>query len=281
MSALGDHHRGGAGEPLLLLHGYTATWHVWGPVVPRLAERFDVLAPTLGGHTGGPTLPEGDSIDLVVDGVEAMLDEAGWATAHVAGFSLGGWLAFELAKRGRARTVTAIAPGGATTERHERESRRIKWVFGSAHLGAQAILPLAPELCLRPRFRRFAMRDQMVHGERLTPGEALTLISGFARTPVFWRFWREIGSPPGLEQLESVDVPVTVLWGDRDRVLPARLHAPFFRDRLPQARYRTLVAAGHVPFWDATDTIVEEIALRSSSGTPGPRRGAGDPAIAA
>jgi pimeloyl-ACP methyl ester carboxylesterase len=228
-------------------------------VVPRLAERFDVLAPTIGGHTGGPPLPEGDSIDIVVDGIEAMLDEAGWETANIAGFSLGGWLGFELAKRGRAETVTAISPGGATTERQEREARRIKYVFASAYFAANAIAPLTPELCLRPRFRHLAMRDQMVHGERLTPQEALTLISGFAQTPVFWRFWREIGTPPGLQDLERVDVPVTVLWGDRDRVLPARLHAPFFRDRLPEATFRTLTAAGHVPFWDATDAVVDAI----------------------
>ena len=260
MHVLGDHHRSGEGEPLLLLHGYTATWHCWGPAMPRLAERFDVLAPTLGGHTGGPPLGDGDSIDLLVDGVEAMLDAAGWPTAHIAGFSLGGWLAFELAKRGRARTVTAISPGGAVTERHGPESRRIKGLFAGSYLGAQAIVSAAPALCRRPRFRALAMRDQMVHGARLTPQEALTLIRGFAATPVFWRFWREIGTPPGLEDLETVDVPVTVLWGDRDRVLPARLHWPFFRDRLPHARYRTLPCAGHVPFWDATDPIVGEIA---------------------
>ena len=268
MRALTQHFRGGTGEPVLLIHGYTATWRVWGPVVPRLAERYDVLAPTIPGHTGGPPLPDGDSIEPLVDGMEAMLDESGWETAHIAGFSLGGWLAFELAKRGRARTVTAISPGGATTERDEVESRRIRWLFASAFVGAHAIMPMARELCLRPRFRQLAMRDQMVHGSRLSPQEALTLLDGFARTPVFWRFWREIGATPGLEALETVDVPTTLLWGDRDRVLPSRLHAQFFRDRLPHARYRTLANAGHVPFWDATDSVVDEIVLRVGSGMP-------------
>ena len=280
MSALGDKRRAGAGEPLLLLHGYTATWHCWRPVVAPLAEHFDVLAPTIGGHTGGPPLPEGDSIDVVVDGVEAMMEAVGWETAHVAGFSLGGWLAFELAKRGRARTVTAISPGGAQTERDESEARRIKALFAGLHLGANAILPILDELVGRPGFRRFAMRDQMVHGERLSADDARALVQGMAGTPVFWRFWREIGTPPGLQDVETVAVPTTVLWGDRDRVLPPRLHWAFFRDRLPRARHRTLVDAGHVPFWDATGAIVDEI-VRTASGTRGRRRdGAGLPTAA-
>ena len=48
----------------------------------------------------------------LADHVEAQLDELGWGTAHIVGNSLGGWVAFELERRGRARTLTAIAPAG-------------------------------------------------------------------------------------------------------------------------------------------------------------------------
>jgi pimeloyl-ACP methyl ester carboxylesterase len=264
VSALGDHERAGAGEPLLLLHGYTATWRAWGPVVPLLAESFDVLAVTLPGHFGGPELPGGDSISILVDRLEAMLDEVGWDRPHVAGFSLGGWLAFELAKRGRARTVTAFSPGGATTERQEREARRIKWLFANSWFGAWSIMPLLDELCRRPGFRRWALADQMIHGDRTSPQEARTLITGLARMPLFWRFWREIGTPPGLEHLETVDVPTTVAWAEKDRTLPQRLHEQFFRDRLPHADFRPIPYAGHVPFWDQTDAVVETVRSRGT-----------------
>ena len=258
VSALGDHFRGGEGEPLLLLHGYTATWRVWGPVVPRLAEDFDVLAPTIGGHTGGPRCRRATRSTWSSTGSRRCSTRpAGRPPTSRASRSAAGWRSSWPSAAAHA-TVTAISPGGATTERDEREARRIKALFAGSHLGAQAILPLAPELCRRPRFRHLAMRDQMVAGER-DARRGLTLIDGFARTPVFWRFWREIGTPPGLEDVETVDVPVTVLWGDSDRVLPARLHAPFFRDRLPDARFETLVRAGHVPFWDATDAVVDAI----------------------
>ena len=256
-----EHWRGGSGEPLLLLHGFTATWHTWGTVPERLAgEGFDVLAPTLPGHTGGPPLPEGESIPLLADALEGMLDGVGWTDpVHVAGFSLGGWLALELAKRGRARTVTAIAPGGAKTERHERESKRIKRPFATQHAGAVRFGARLEALARRPRWRKLTLRDQMVDGSLVPPREAADMTRRFAATPVFKRFLGEIGTPPGLVGLDAVDVPVTVLWGERDRVLPQRLHEPFFRAELPHATFRTLRRAGHVPFWDAPDQVVEGI----------------------
>ena len=264
MSALADHFRAGEGEPLLLVHGFTATWRAWGPVPHRLADELDVLAVTLPGHTRGPALPPGPSIPALLDGLEAMLDEVGWATAHLAGFSLGGWLSLELAKRGRARSVTAFAPGGATTERDARERRRIRALFARLHRAAALAAPRADALCRRPRYRRVALRDQMVDGARLRPQEAADLMHDFVATPVFRRFLGEIGSGEGLADLDRIDVPVTVVWGERDRVLPPRLHLPFFLEGLPRARFETLPRAGHVPFWEAEDAVLSAIVRQVS-----------------
>ena len=49
-------HRGGAGTPLLLLHGVGAIWRAWSPVLPYLESHHDVIVPTLAGHGGGPPL---------------------------------------------------------------------------------------------------------------------------------------------------------------------------------------------------------------------------------
>ena len=47
-------YRQGTGEPLLLLHGFTGTWQHWRPLLDGLAARYEVIAPTLAGHDGGP-----------------------------------------------------------------------------------------------------------------------------------------------------------------------------------------------------------------------------------
>ena len=105
-------HRGGSGPPLLLLHGFTDTWRTWELVLPALERRHEVFAPTLAGHAGGPRI-EGEVGDAsIADAVERAMDELGWASAHIAGNSLGGYVALQLAARGRARSVVALAPAG-------------------------------------------------------------------------------------------------------------------------------------------------------------------------
>src|SRR3954452_19981140 len=105
-------HRGGSGEPLVCLHGFTDTWRTWELILPALEAGHDVLAPTLPGHAGGPPLEHPIEQEQMLDAVERAMDEAGFDTAHLVGNSLGGYVALQLAARGRARSVVALAPGG-------------------------------------------------------------------------------------------------------------------------------------------------------------------------
>ncbi|MBF6149538.1 alpha/beta fold hydrolase [Nocardia nova] len=96
-------YRGGSGDPMLLIHGFTLNWQSWGDVIDDLSADFDVLAPTLPGHWGGPEPDRALTIAGFTDYLERQMDAAGWADAHIAGNSLGGWLAMELAVRGPSR----------------------------------------------------------------------------------------------------------------------------------------------------------------------------------
>jgi len=60
----------GDGTPLVLLHGLTATWHTWNPLLPLLEREHQLLAPTLPGRAGGPLsgvghVPMADAPELV------------------------------------------------------------------------------------------------------------------------------------------------------------------------------------------------------------------------
>src|SRR5918998_6203737 len=132
-----DHHRGGTGEPLVLIHGIGHTWRGWKPMLPHLERSFDVLAVDLPGFGHSPPLPAGTepTPEALADAVERAMDEAGFDRARVAGNSLGGWIALELARRGRALTVTAISPAGL---QHAREKgwganvlRAMRWAARS------------------------------------------------------------------------------------------------------------------------------------------------------
>src|SRR5271167_4728317 len=108
----------GSGEPVLLLHPFLISQLVWQKVATQLADtgRYEVFAPTMAGHHGGPRAGTWLlSSSVLADHVERQLDELGWDTAHIVGNSLGGWVAFELERRGRARSVTGIAAAGGWT----------------------------------------------------------------------------------------------------------------------------------------------------------------------
>jgi pimeloyl-ACP methyl ester carboxylesterase len=88
---------------LVLLHGFLDTPATWERVLGALERRFEVLA---------PPVPRLAGAEAVVDALVARLDEADWELPHVAGSSLGGYLALKLAERGRARSVVAFTAAG-------------------------------------------------------------------------------------------------------------------------------------------------------------------------
>jgi len=105
-------HRGGSGPPMVCLHGFMDTWRTWELVLGALERRHDVLAPTLAGHAGGPAFDDALGQAGLVAAVERAMDDAGFQTAHLVGNSLGGYVALQLAARGRATSVVALAPAG-------------------------------------------------------------------------------------------------------------------------------------------------------------------------
>ncbi|MGH2946087.1 MAG: alpha/beta fold hydrolase [Solirubrobacteraceae bacterium] len=106
------------------MHGFTGTWRCWELVLPALERAHDVLAPTMPGHAGGPPI-DGEVDDAVLaDGIERAMDEAGFETAHIVGNSLGGYVALQLAARGRADSVVALAPAGGWAKGDESYRRR-------------------------------------------------------------------------------------------------------------------------------------------------------------
>jgi pimeloyl-ACP methyl ester carboxylesterase len=233
-------HRGGSGTPLLCLHGFLDTWRTWELVLPALEARHDVFAPTLPGHAGGPPFDE-----AIVDRLEAQLDELGWGTAHIAGNSLGGYLALRLAERGRARSVVALAPAGGWTDESYRETlqtqRRIHRALRHA--------PPADELVATDEGRRRATRLVTVAYEHI-PEELLAhQLRGVLKTdvdPLIELALRE-GWPLDAERIAC---PVRIVWGSDDLLVPWPDAAQRLRDELPNADWVVMDGVGHSPQLD-------------------------------
>jgi pimeloyl-ACP methyl ester carboxylesterase len=260
--ASGALYRGGSGEPLVLLHGFTGTWRHWSPVLEPLAGRFEVIAPTLAGHDGGPPYAAGVDVTMSqgADSLEQHLDELGLAKAHFVGNSMGGALALEMAKRGRAHSVVGLAPAGGWTP-GDGEAKRLRRFFARQLRVTKALAPRLPRLVSRPRARRLAFRDVLRRGDLLTPSEALDLSLSSIRCEIAPRALEALRVDRGLtlDQLDRINCPVLVATPQFDRILPPARHAPRLLREIPGVEARTLAGCGHVPMWDDTDTVVNVI----------------------
>ena len=245
-------HRGGAGPPLVLLHGFTDTWRTWELVLPALERRHEVLAPTLAGHAGGPPLPVGDgALDAALaDAVERAMDEAGWETAHVAGNSLGGYVALLLAARGRARSVVALAPAGgwAVGDPAEEETHAH---FATMDELVKAAAPHAEQIVATAEGRR---RATLATAERLEhiPAELLAhQIRGAAACTATAPLVEHARRAGWSVDAERIACPVRIVWGTEDRLLRWPGAAARFRaEWLPHADWVVLDGVGHCPQLD-------------------------------
>ena len=251
----------------MLLHGFTAAWRIWHPILADLAARYEVTAPTLPGHHGAPAYPADQSIgfERSTDAVEGLLDELGVGTAHFVGNSMGGGIALELAKRGRARSVVALAPAGGWS-RGDGEGPRIGTFFARQIKMLKRTHAWSERIMKRPGTRRLAFRDIMRHGELVSPADAAEISQAALGCSISQRAIQALlADTPELTigDLDRITCPVLLATPQFDRVLPGPRHAPRYRREIPGVKSITLSDCGHVPVWDnakfVTELIVEHV----------------------
>jgi pimeloyl-ACP methyl ester carboxylesterase len=243
-------HRGGSGPPLVCLHGFTDTWRTWELVLPALERRHDVLAVTLAGHAGGPAMEDEVGNAALVDAVERAMDAAGFQTAHLVGNSLGGYLALQLAVRGRARTVVALAPAGGWAPGDASQRETLAY-FATVQEALETAAPNAEAILASPEGRRLATRDVVTNFEHI-PAELLAhQMRGAARCDAVFALI-DVATREGWSlDAERITCPVRIVWGTDDRLLSWPSAAARFRhDWLPHADWVELEGIGHCPQLD-------------------------------
>lgn len=248
--------RTGTGSPLVLIHGLGADHQVWDPVVADLADRYDVIRLDLPGHGRSPRMSPGS--DASPAGLQwqvaSLLDELHLTSVHLVGSSLGGWISLELALSGRAVSVTALAPAGLWT------AGLVPVVAHANRWLARTVDPIAPVLLKVAPLRSLGFWTSSVSPAALDPNLARNAAHAHA-TASGWAAALEATHHSRCDaRAIAPTVPVTVVWGDRDRILPA----PRCQERvgLPaHARWVRLHACGHMPAWDQprrTSQLIDE-----------------------
>ncbi|HEY3021629.1 MAG TPA: alpha/beta fold hydrolase [Solirubrobacteraceae bacterium] len=254
--------RSGAGEPLLLIMGMSGTHLTWGePFLDALRRDFDVV---IFDHRGigrsGRTQPPFSIADLA-DDAAAVLDEVGWASAHVVGISMGGMVAQELVLRHpeRVRTLTlgcTYAGGAGSALTAPAVGERL---FGAMSSGdRERALRVGWEVNVS---RRFAADDEQYAEFRRraleVPANLPTIIAQLQACQVHDTSAR----------LAQVAVPTLVVHGTDDEMLPAA-NAELIAAAIPGARLELLDGIGHLFFWEEPErsaALVRDHALAGAA----------------
>lgn len=246
--------RRGSGPTLVLLHGIGHRWQAWEPVLDRLAEHHDVIAVDLPGF-GRSAVPAAGVPAGMSDAVAAVAEvftEFGLSRPHVAGNSLGGAIALELAAADLVASATALAPAGFGNARQMRYALLVlNLLRAGAHLPAPLIRWAYRYGPVRSSSFAMLMRRPRWMSAEAALGDTLALRRGVAFRPVArsGRSYVYEGKPA---------VPVTIAWGSRDRILSPRM-AAVARERLPEATHVDLPDCGHVPMGDDPDLVASII----------------------
>jgi pimeloyl-ACP methyl ester carboxylesterase len=205
----------GDGPDLVLLHGLGGSWRWWSPLVGQLAERFRLHLVEL------PRLGRIRAGEMS-EWLGRLLDAADLGQVDIVGHSLGGLVAAELAaaRPDRVRRLALVASAGVPCGRG---------LLGRA-------LPLVEEL--------YDVRAQLprIVADALRTGPA-SLVHGVAYV---WE--RDVRA-----ELHTIEAPTLLIWGERDRLVPARV-AEEWQLLLPRSRLVRL-PCGHVPMWEAPQEL--------------------------
>ena len=252
--------RRGSGEPLLLLHGIGHHRQAWEPVIPALAAERDVIAVDLPGCGDSPALPDGMAHDLPTMStvLKALFGALEIDRPHVAGNSLGGLLALDLARAQLVRSVTALSPAGFW---NEAERRYAFTVLSTMRQIARRLPPPVVERLARPALGRTLLTSTIyARPGRRSPEAVDAETRALARAQGFSETLRSGRTVQFTDDI--VGTPVTVAWGSRDRLLIPR-QGVRAKGVIPRARLVRLPGCGHVPMND-DPALVARVVLDGS-----------------
>lgn len=233
--------------PVVLLHGTASSLEMWGHTVPALAERHRVIALDMPGfgYSSRPEVPLTPT--FMAQAVRQTLEVLEAGTVHLVGLSLGGAVALRLGldHPGEVATLTLV---------------------GSAALGDGAhplfrllSLPVIGDLLSRPSRAgtRYLLRQCFADRGHVNdalldfsyslarmPGSRRSLLSAVRSLGFFGRLHPRVSQAFG-ERLHELEVPTLLVWGEDDRILPAR-HARRAHGRIPDSQLHVLPRCGHL-----------------------------------
>jgi len=231
--------RGGSGEPLLFLHGASGAPVVM-PFMEKLAQRFDVLVPE---HPGYGLSDEPEWLENIHDVAYfylGFLKKLDLKNTLVVGSSMGGWIAMEMAVRdtSRIKSLVLVSPAG----------------IAAPGVRPADIFLMPPEEVVKNLFFDQKLAQARL-AEPVTP-EAIDIALKNRHTTARLAWEPRLHDPFLPKWLHRIDVPVKIIWGREDRIIPVGFVKEYQR-LLPKAQVHILENTGHLPHAEKADEFVE------------------------
>ena len=235
---------GSTGPAVVFIHGLGSSRQAFESV-RRLLPDARTYAVDLPGHGNSPApLASVVTPAELADSVGGWLDGLGLTQVHMVGNSLGGWVALELAAAGRAASVVGLCPAGLWAG----YTRRSPIMTANRTL-ARATRKQLPALLGNRLVRRISFATAVERFDLLTP--EIAIAAGYAQADAEgFEACNDGMLHRRFEGAESINVPTTIVFGDRDRLLPKPHNQ--VRELAPvHARWEVIYRCGHAPMWDA------------------------------
>lgn len=237
-----------AGRAVVLLHGYTDSWHSFEPVLPHFPASIRALALTQRGHGDAGRPAEGYRLHDLAGDLAALMDALGIGAAVIVGHSMGSAVAQRFALDHPGRVAGLVLAGSFATARGNP---------GVEGLWHDAVAGLAD-----PVDADFARAFQAATLARPVPAGFLDMVIGESlKVPA--RVWR--AALAGLleadhsAELRQIDRPTLVVWGDRDAFFP-RSDQDALLAAIPNAQLLVYEGAGHGLHWEEPVRFARNVA---------------------
>lgn len=246
----------GSGDPIVLVHGLGSASTVWKPIRPLLERDFTVITVDLPGH-GKSTYSKGQPMDphSLALYVSEQMSAIGFETFHLVGNSLGGWVALELTSAfpEQVKSLTALAPAGLWLNPYNARYP------GTALLRflARNTSKLAPTALHFESARRIGFSEVSPRWKQLSYETCLDATNAMSGAIGYFPAWDGM-LMKRFDSSISDEIPVTIIFGDTDRTLPATTCQE--KSLAPShARWIIFPETGHAPMWDSPIDVVDEI----------------------
>jgi pimeloyl-ACP methyl ester carboxylesterase len=244
-------------DAIVLVHGLGSAATAWKPIIPALSEKFHVITADLPGH-GETPMDASQAMDpqslalLLRDSVKA---NHGIEEFHLVGNSLGGWISLELASLAphNVKSVTGLAPAGLWlapyTARYPGSA--------VANILARGLKAAAPYIIDFDLVRKVGFADVSPRWRDLSKEICLDATMAMATSAGYYPAWDGM-LKKRFDSSISSDIPVTIIFGDSDKTLPAldcqeKTLAP------AHAKWIEFESCGHAPMWDWPQQCIEKI----------------------